>query len=119
MRAVLAAMFCVLWVGLVIGGCFVGSILPAQGRDDGRYAQSPLKGWFDQLKSKKGLCCSLADGRRTEYDIRDGSYWVPVDSVMTRVPDGAVITEPNKAGQAMLWLTFDKEIRCFIPGSGA
>ena len=31
-------------------------------RDDGRYANSPLKTWFDQLASKKGLCCSFADG---------------------------------------------------------
>ncbi|HYS87565.1 MAG TPA: hypothetical protein VEN78_21565, partial [Bradyrhizobium sp.] len=31
-------------------------------RDDGRYAGSPLKPWFDTLKSSKGLCCSDADG---------------------------------------------------------
>ena len=29
---------------------------------DGRYANSPLKQWFDQLASGKGLCCSFADG---------------------------------------------------------
>ena len=26
--------------------------------DDGRYANSPLKAWFDRLASGKGLCCS-------------------------------------------------------------
>ena len=31
-------------------------------RDDGRYANSPLKQWFDRLASGKGLCCSFADG---------------------------------------------------------
>ena len=30
--------------------------------DDGRFANSPLKAWFDQLASGKGLCCSFADG---------------------------------------------------------
>ena len=29
---------------------------------DGRYANSPLKQWFDSLKSGKGPCCSDADG---------------------------------------------------------
>jgi hypothetical protein len=33
-------------------------------RDDGRYANSPLKSWFDRLASRKGLCCSFADGFR-------------------------------------------------------
>lgn len=37
--------------------------IPAQGRDlDGRHAASPLKPWFDSLKSGKGPCCSDADG---------------------------------------------------------
>jgi hypothetical protein len=35
----------------------------ALARDDGRYANSPLKPWFDSLKSQKGFCCSEADGR--------------------------------------------------------
>jgi hypothetical protein len=38
---------------------FAGS---ATARDDGRYANSPLKPWFDSLRSAKGLCCSDADG---------------------------------------------------------
>ena len=35
---------------------------PALARDDGRYTNSPLKEWFDRLASRKGLCCSVADG---------------------------------------------------------
>ena len=35
-------------------------------RDDGRFANSPLKGWFDRLASGKGLCCSFADGVSVE-----------------------------------------------------
>jgi hypothetical protein len=87
-------------------------------RDDGRYANSPLKQWFDSLKSGKGFCCAEADGRETEYDIRESRYWVPVNGVWTEVPDDAVITEPNKAGRPMLWLDPLQNIRCFIPGPG-
>ena len=37
-------------------------------RDDGRYAQSPLHGWFDNLRAKGGaLCCSDADGTATAW----------------------------------------------------
>jgi hypothetical protein len=31
---------------------------------DGRYANSPLKQWFDQLASGKGLCCSFRRRRQ-------------------------------------------------------
>src|SRR5260370_7962379 len=34
----------------------------ATARDDGRYSGSPLKPWFDTLRSAKGLCCSVPDG---------------------------------------------------------
>ena len=44
---------------VVLVAAFVGA---AQARDDGRYSQSPLKPWFDSLKSGKGPCCSDADG---------------------------------------------------------
>jgi hypothetical protein len=58
----------------------------ALARDDGRYANSPLKPWFDSLRSQKGFCCSEADGRETEYDIRESKYWVPVNGAWTQVP---------------------------------
>ena len=35
----------------------------ALARDDGRYANSQLKQWFDSLGSKKGLCCADFDGK--------------------------------------------------------
>jgi hypothetical protein len=46
-------------------------------RDDGRYANSPLKPWFDNLGSKKGLCCSFADGfsiSDVDWDTLNGHY---------------------------------------------
>jgi hypothetical protein len=43
--------------------CVVGTVTA---RDlDGRYANSPLKQWFDNLKSGRGLCCSMAEASRT------------------------------------------------------
>src|SRR4051812_33043270 len=49
-----------IWIAVAaLAAALVGS---AMARDDGRYAGSPLKPWFDTLKSSKGLCCSDADG---------------------------------------------------------
>ena len=48
-------------------------------RDDGRYANSPLKSWFDRLASGNGLCCSFADGFRVDdvdWDTQGGHYRV-------------------------------------------
>jgi len=92
-------------------------------RDDGRYANSPLKQWFDSLRSGKGPCCSDADGYAVsdpDWETKEGHYRVRIDGEWHNVPDEAVITEPNRAGRTMVWpikgwggLT----IRCFMPGS--
>jgi hypothetical protein len=90
---------------------------------DGRYANSPLKQWFDNLKSSKGLCCSMADGQSVadpDWDSKDGHYRVRLENNWIDVPDDALITEPNRAGRTMVWpLRFDGQIsiRCFMPGS--
>ena len=47
-------------VVLLYLGTFVQECVFA--RDDGRFANSTLKQWFDQLASVRGLCCSFADG---------------------------------------------------------
>ena len=113
--------------------------LTAMARDlDGRYATSPLKPWFDQLKSRNGPCCSNADGYVVEdadWEAKNGHYRVRVpeypDSkvmVWIDVPDDSVITEHNKAGRTMVWPAYfsstEEEdqryhiwIRCFMPGS--
>lgn len=101
---------------------------------DGRYANSPLKPWFDQLASKKGLCCSFADGVKVE-DLDYGTeavaagdetqirYWVKIDGQKLSVPPEALITAPNKFGPAVAWPYRDADgvtqIRCFMPGAGA
>lgn len=99
--------------------------LATEARDDGRYANSPLKSWFDKLASKNGLCCSFADGIRLEdvqWETKDGHYRVYLDDHWIEVPDNALVLVPNRAGVAIVWpLMFNGKtyaIRCFMPGSG-
>jgi hypothetical protein len=95
----------------------------AMARDDGRYANSPLKSWFDSLRSGKGPCCSDADGSAVadvDWESKDGHYRVRLHGEWIDVPDDAVITEPNRAGRTMVWPmwgTVGITIRCFLPGS--
>ena len=42
----------------------VGLSDSAFARDDGRYANDPLKYWFDNLTSGNGKCCSFATAFR-------------------------------------------------------
>jgi hypothetical protein len=92
-------------------------------RDDGRYANSPLKAWFDSLKSGKGPCCSDADGYAVadpDWESKSGHYRVRIEGEWFDVPDEAVITEPNRAGRTMVWPIKGwggPTIRCFMPGS--
>ena len=94
-------------------------------RDDGRFANSPLKEWFDRLASKNGLCCAFADGvsvQDVDWDTQDGHYRVRIQGEWIEVPDAAVITEPNRFGPAVVWPYNDRygntQIRCFMPGAG-
>src|SRR5258708_34438197 len=105
----------------MIGACLVGGVR-ARGLD-GRYANSPLKPWFDHLASGKGLCCSMADGESVadpDWESKDGHSRVRLEEKWIDVPDDAVITEPERAGRTLVWpMRFDDQIsiRCFMPGS--
>jgi hypothetical protein len=94
-------------------------------RDDGRFANSPLKEWFDRLASRNGLCCAFADGvgvQDVDWDIQEGHYRVRIQGQWLVVPDAAVVTEPNRFGPAVVWPYNDRngntQIRCFMPGAG-
>lgn len=122
----------VMWAGAILMLGTVGLALcyctPANARDDGRYAQSPLKPWFDSLKSGRGPCCSDADGSAVSdadwETAKDGHYRVMILGEWWDVPDEAVIKEPNRAGRTMVWPVYTHdlqgklkvEIRCFMPG---
>jgi hypothetical protein len=99
----------------------------------GKWANDPLRPWFEALKNKDGLyCCAEADGHpldESEWDIKDNHYRVFVQGEWIVVPDDALILGPNKFGKAIVWLQDYADlasgeiqpitrIRCFIPGSG-
>jgi hypothetical protein len=119
-------------VAVVFSTAIAGHVLApleAAARDlDGRYANSPLKGWFDSLHSSKGACCSDADGTAlsdVDWESKDGHYRVRIQGQWWDVPDEAVIKEPNRAGRTMVWPIYywavgaplRLDIRCFMPGS--
>ena len=100
----------------------------AHARDaDGRYASSPLRSWFETLRSQKGPCCSDADGTALsdiDWDVTDGQYRVRIEGQWWNVPEEAIVKEPNRAGRTMVWPVYywqlDRalriDIRCFMPG---
>jgi hypothetical protein len=108
---------------VAFGLCAALLVVEAPARDDGRYANSPLKPWFDALKSGRGLCCSDADGFAVmdpDWESQNGHYRVRIDGEWIVVPEDAVITEPNRSGRTMVWPikgTLGISIRCFLPGS--
>ncbi|WP_158669515.1 hypothetical protein [Bradyrhizobium guangdongense] len=118
---------------LVAVGMLLAFAGAAFARDDGRYAISPLKPWFDSLRSGKGPCCSDADGYAlsdVDWQSAGGRYRVrvPISNdeadkttlIWVDVPEDAVITEPNRAGRTMVWPIWGHQgptIRCFMPGS--
>lgn len=119
---------------IVATGLLIALASAAFARDaEGRYAASPLKSWFDSLRSGKGPCCSDADGyalsdvdwaaNGARYRVRIPRSNDPADKdvmIWVDVPDDAVITEPNRAGRTMVWPIWGYQgpsIRCFMPGS--
>lgn len=114
-------------VPLIVGAMLLMLSLtsdPGEARDpDARYANSPLKQWFDSLKSGKGPCCSDADGSAVsdvDWESKGGRYRVRIDGEWHDVPDDAVISEPNRVGRTMVWPIRGYQglsIRCFMPGS--
>jgi hypothetical protein len=115
--------FCVVLVIILLG------LQLAHARDpDGRYANSPLKSWFEKLASGKGPCCSDADGSvvlDSDWETKDGHYRVRIKNKWWDVPAESVITEPNRFGRTMVWPIYywkldsleHVEIRCFMPGA--
>lgn len=100
---------------------------PQLAKDQTRWSDiSPkTRAWFQSVKTKDGVsCCDIADGHRTEYDMHDGAYWVPIEGKWLRVPDEAVLKDAgNPVGEAIVWYSIysgaKPVIRCFVPGNGA
>lgn len=98
---------------------------------DGRYAQSPNREWVKSLHSPAGSwCCDISDGHAlvdadwevilltvkppiTHYRVRIEGNWIDV-------PSDAVIPEPNKIGQTIVWFVHQNGkpvVTCFLPGA--
>jgi hypothetical protein len=112
---------------MVLGLCLCLLSSPIIAHDDGRFANSPLKAWFDRLASSRGLCCSFADGvsiQDVDWDTtgdKDNPYKVKLNGQWIVVPLVAVVSEPNRLGPAVVWPYQDAngttQIRCFMPGA--
>jgi hypothetical protein len=101
-------------------------VTPALAVDRGQFTNVPdsVRAWFKNVRSPKGVpCCDVADGHRTDYDIRHDGYWVPIDGEWQAVPEEAVVRDAgNPVGEAIVWYTQYNGrtfIRCFVPGGGA
>jgi hypothetical protein len=124
--------FAVLAIVVFLLTLFLASIPKSHARDDGRYANSPLRDWFHGLTSKLGgRCCDFADGNALEDPewriVSDADkpavhYQVFVGGVWRDILDGQVIDEPNKVGKAFVWTWYrdgEIKIRCFLAGPSA
>jgi hypothetical protein len=117
--AVKAAMLRAVLLTLLIG-------TPAIAHDDGQFGDVPpqVREWFHSVRSAKGIpCCDIADGHRTEFDMRQNLYWVPINGNWMPVPPDAVLKNAgNPTDGAIVWYSDyggQVIIRCFVPGGGA
>jgi hypothetical protein len=78
-------------IALLASGCVLASA--ALAFDNGQYENVPadIRAWFKGVIAPNGVpCCDISDGHRTEYDVREGGYWVPIEGEwMKRTPSSA------------------------------
>lgn len=101
----------------------IGLAHVAAARDRGQYAQvdPELGAWFKGLKNSRNVpCCDTSDGRKVEdADWRrndDGTFSAKIDGEWKPIPPDAVLTEPNRAGYAIVWI-WHGIVMCFMPGT--
>jgi hypothetical protein len=90
--------------------------------DNGQYEDVPpdIRAWFKSVMAPNGVpCCDISDGHKTEYDFRDGAYWVPIEGQWMAVPERAIIRDRgNPVGEAVVWYVHHRGtiiISCFVP----
>src|SRR5262249_32964442 len=95
----------------------------------GHVAERPaLNAVFNTLRRDGGpACCGATEAERIadpDWETKDGHYRVKIEGQWFDVPDGAVISAPNRFGPALVWPNrygYERKvyaIRCFIPGAG-
>jgi hypothetical protein len=107
---------------IVMVVCWMALTTAAEAVDRGQFDNVPdnVRSWFKAMISPSGVpCCDIADGHRTEYDVRDGAYWVPIEGLWWEVPARAVIRDGgNPVGEAVVWYVHHRGgivISCFVP----
>jgi hypothetical protein len=107
---------------IILLACWSAFAGAALAFDNGQYENAPpeIRGWFKSVVAPNGVpCCDMADGHRTEYDFRDGAYWVPIEGQWMVVPEHAVIRDRgNPVGEAVVWYVHHGGgiiISCFVP----
>lgn len=97
-------------------------------RDLGQWAESSpeQREFYNSLQNSAGIqCCYDVDGFDAQWDTRDGKVRVFIDGEPHEVPDGALLTVPNRYGVPRVWYTrkFKDgkpdgiDIRCFLRGT--
>ena len=110
---------------LVIGALiFVSGTALAVDRGQFENVPDDIRAWFKGVRSQDGVpCCDISDGHRTEYDVRAGAYWVPINGLWWQVPEKAIVRNAgNPLGEAVVWyvsLRGNIEIRCFVPADAS
>lgn len=97
-------------------------LLPAWARDDGRYAGSPYKAWYEQQHNAiGGYCCNNSDAQAFygDYTLNDdGSVEFDDAGAHHKLPAYMVLKGPNPTGHAVWWHLADQDY-CFALGDGA
>src|SRR5258705_659797 len=107
----------------------IGALISVSGTalavDHGQFENVPddIRAWFKGVRSPAGVpCCDISDGHRTEYDVRAGAYWVPINGLWWRGAEKAIIRNAgNPLGEDAVWyvrLRGNIESRCFVPAGG-
>ena len=68
--------------------------------DNGQFDHVPpdIRAWFKSVIAPNGVpCCDVSDGHRTNYDVRGGAYWVPIEGAM----DAGARRAPSSATAAI------------------
>jgi hypothetical protein len=123
-RFLIAVSFVVAAVAVLTGGTL------AMDREELRSVAPQVRQWFESMRSPQGKpCCSYADGHRTEYDMKENLYWIPINQVWVPVPPEVVIYDQgNPFPDAVAWYnpvfvdgkpSGRYDILCFVPGGGS
>lgn len=129
----------ILWMLAVLVASILGAALGVRLASGAELTGQDRKDWIKSLTNKeKNLCCSEADGqslRTDEWEARGENYWVYLhqDQKWHKVEDWMLVTAPNLAGYALVWIYGEQpggefgeydytvplvwNVRCFIPGA--